>query len=208
MEEYCGFFVPISSELASANQYHMRISDVLKIIRDQLKNYDELDDVIIENLAGDNGPANLNGVVITLLKVEEEFALKNGKHHRLTQSFKVSFQNRKVFTNLYIIISCHDGYETSLTKLSKVIEFFQGKNIFTHLDGHADEIDVDENYKLIVELQDFSFEKINYIWSLFGGQHKPCVFYKVRLLPHEAKDKTHLEGEPVLKVKLEGSSSL
>lgn len=186
----------------------MRISDALRIIEEQLETYEDLDDVVIDNLMGQNGPINHSGVVITLIKVEEEFALKNGPHFKVTESYRVNFKNRKVHTNLYILISCHEIYPTALTNLSKVIEFFQGKHIFTHLDGLPDAVDLEENFKIIVELQDFSFEQINYIWSLYGGQHKPSVFYKIRLIPHEARDKKNNVGDPILKVKLEGSSTI
>lgn len=188
----------------------MRVSDALRIIQDQLGNYESLEnvDVEIENLVDHNGPVNHSGVIISLLKVEEEFSLKNGKHFKLTESYQVTFKNRKVYTNFYILISCHEVYLTALANLSMVIEFFQGKNIFTHLDGLPDGVDLDENFKLIVELEDFTFEQMNYIWGLFGGLHRPSVIYKVRLIPHEARNKKNNVGEPILKVKLEGSSTL
>ena len=146
-------------------------------------------------------------MVITLVKVDEEGALKNGKHHRLTQSYRVVFKNRLIYTNLYLLISSHGDYGAALTNLSKVLEFFQGKNVFTHLDGTPSGAKIGENYKLIAELQDFNFEQINYIWSIYGGAHKPSVFYKIRLVPHEAKDKQNDEGDPILEVNVDGNTT-
>jgi len=185
----------------------MRIADTLKVLQEELMNYDELEDVEVDNLVNETGQISHTGVVITLVKVDEESTLKNGKHHRLTQSYRVVFKNRKIYTNLYVLISSHGNYISALTNLSKVLEFFQGKNVFTHLDGTPSGSKLGENYKLIVELQDFTFEQINYIWSIYGGAHKPSVFYKVRLVPHEARDKQIDEGDPILEVNVDGSTT-
>lgn len=188
----------------------MRISDSLKILKSHLENYDELNGKVkIENLINpNNSPAVLDGVILTFLGINEEFTLKNGKQHKITQSYKVSFENRPVYTNYILIVSCHDDtYDTALVNLSRVIEFFQAKNVFSHLDGLPDAMTLDEKFKLIVDLQNPSYEQVNYIWSLYGGMHKPSVYYRVRMIPHKAKDKKRGVGEPILQVNLDGNTT-
>ena len=183
----------------------MRINNVLKILKKQLAGYDDIAGVEIVNV-GESRTTPAEHVVLTLIKIEEETALRNGPHAKVNQDFKTVYKNRPVYTNLFILCTCnHAVYNTALQKLSQIVEFFQGQNIFTHLDGEYDS--TNEKFKLIVELQKLSFEQINYIWGFLGGKQLPSVLYKVRMIPLEAKDKINDKGEPILQINIDGNTS-
>lgn len=184
----------------------MRLNNVLNILRNHLVGYDGLSEVEIENV-GENRTTPPQSILISLIKIEEETTLRNGRHAKINQSFKMVFKNRPVQTNLYVLFSCnHTVYNNALQKLSQVVEFFQGNNIFTHLDGEDD--GTGEKFKLVTELQQLSFEQINFIWSFLGGKQLPSVMYKVKMIPLEAKDKINEEGEPILEINIDGDTSL
>lgn len=189
----------------------MNIIRAIEIIADHLSNYDPgLDGKVhIMNIAEEPKAAQQDGSIsISLIKVEEEPTLKNGKLHRLDNFNKVEFKNRPVFTNLYLLFCCYDGiYSTALANLTKVIEFFQSKNIFTPLDGLEGETP-GESYRLIMDLQNLTFEQVNHIWGFLGGKQKPSVLYKCRIVPIEAKDKISNKGEPILEINLESETKL
>ncbi|HHB52242.1 MAG TPA: DUF4255 domain-containing protein, partial [Saprospiraceae bacterium] len=165
--------------------------------------------VVVENIGS---TTEKNKVIITLIKIAEENTLRNGKYSRIDQSFKTAYKNRPVFTNLYVLFSCNHGdYNAALTKLSQVVEFFQGQSVFTHLDGLNGVVgvvgDVNEKFKLIVELQEMSFEQINYIWSFLGGKQLPSVLYKVRMIPIEAL-KINGQGTPIMEINIDDNAGI
>jgi hypothetical protein len=77
------------------------------------------------------------------------------------------------------------AYDESLKKLSKIIEFFQGKSIFnqdnTPFEREGDLSDVG-NFYFKVDLFTPTFEQLNYIWGSLGGKQYPAVIYKVSVL--------------------------
>lgn len=190
----------------------MRINTVLQILKAHLLRYDDLaGKVKIANVA-ETAALSADMILISLVKISEENTLRNGKYSKLNQNFKTVYKNRPIHANLFVLFSCnHTDYNLSLTMLSQVVEFFQGQNVFTHLDGQNGVINnignPDEKFKLILELQDLSFEQINYIWSSLGGKQLPSVMYKVRVIPLEAKGKQNGEGEPILEVNINGTAN-
>jgi hypothetical protein len=189
----------------------MDIKNTIHILSKHLEKYHpDLDGkVLMANVAEDPPNGADESVLITLIKVEEETALKNGPYHRLDHSFKTMYKNRPVYVNLYLLFTCiHSTYSTALTRLSQVIEFFQGQSFFTEKDGEAGTLDAGEKFRLIVEQQNLSFEQLNHLWGFLGGKQKPSVLYKVRLIPLEAKDKLSGTGEPILEVNIDGNTTL
>jgi len=193
----------------------MRINNVLKILKDHLDGYDDLKGTVkIENIGEKNTVGNPGEIFLTLVKIAEESTLKNGRYSKVNQNFKTVYKNRPIQTNIFVLFSCnHSAYNSALKKLSQVVEFFQGQNVFTHLDGQSgidtslDEEENNEKFKLVAELQDLSFEQTNYIWSFLGGKQFPSVLYKVRMIPLEAKEKQNGEGEPILEININSNAS-
>lgn len=197
----------------------MNIFEAITIISKHLEQYEALTDLVeIKNIADE--PNNEDKIIITLIKAEEETTLKNGRYTKITSSQKVEYKNRPIYTNLYLLFSAVGAYDCALVNISKVIEAFQRKNVFTHLDGlkELEIVDgdpgsehnfmINHRFKLILELQNQSMEQINHMWGFLGGKQRPSAFYKVRMIPLEAKEKITGKGEPILTINIKGNTSL
>lgn len=144
----------------------------------------------ISQLDSGSGAANAelqSKVILTVVNIDEEKTLKNNPHY-IKQGETVVKRNPTIFLNLYILASCaDDDYETALTKISRVIGFFQQKYVFT-----ADNAQVpfpEENVeKIVMDLFSLNFEQINHLWGILGGKYIPSVLYKLRLIPMQASE--------------------
>jgi Pvc16 N-terminal domain len=174
------------------------IDSALTLLRDELEHYiqTEVDasiDVTLENIAlfEPSQPGNLNGVVMSLVNIEEESALKNSPATRKNGIGGIDYINPPVFLNLYVLICSNPGedrYRDALHILSGVIRFFQIRNAFTIGTAAAstqtitgDEPEDLLQMKLNVELYTLTFEQINHLWGALGGRQLPFVMYKVRI---------------------------
>ncbi|MCY7327045.1 MAG: DUF4255 domain-containing protein, partial [Saprospiraceae bacterium] len=71
-----------------------------------------------------------------------------------------------------------------LKRISKVVLFFQRKNVFTPENVGANlvfptEVGVE---KIILDLFTLNFEQINHLWGVLGGKYMPSVLYKLRIV--------------------------
>jgi hypothetical protein len=145
-------------------------------------------------------------VVITLLKLEEEVTLKNIPNYKIKDN-KTEYKNPPVHLNIYLLISANcDTYDKSLRSISRVIQFFQGKKVFTSGNTIYNRtnvaLDVLDYFKFIVELYTPGFEEMNHVWGTLGGRQLPSVIYRVQLVQIEQDKKlaesgliTHVGGE-------------
>lgn len=174
------------------------IDSALKLIRDELEQYIHLEvdssiDVNLENIAlfEPSQPGNLNGVIISLVNIEEESTLKNKPATRRNAVGGIDYINPPVFLNLYVLICSNPGedkYLDALNILSGVIRFFQIRNTFSISTSTSsvqpitgDEPEDLMSMRLNVELYTLTFEQINHLWGALGGRQLPFVMYKVRL---------------------------
>ena len=73
----------------------------------------------------------------------------------------------------------------ALHRLSQVIEFFQGKFVFTLANSPSPRAVSDESLadlKLILDIHTLNFEQINDLWGSLGGKQVPFVIYRARLV--------------------------
>jgi hypothetical protein len=141
--------------------------------------------------------------VLSLLHTEEETTMKNMLNHEI-EGTKVVYKNNKVHLNLYIMFSANrNDYKESLKSVSKVVEFFQSKRIFTqsntNFDRDLDGMDQIGNFKFTVDLFTPSFEEMNFIWGTLGGKQYPSIIYKISLLEVE-RDVTQSEGSLITEI--------
>lgn len=140
-----------------------------------------------------------NGILVSLVNVEEESALKNTNgFNRLNKDLR--YVNPPISLNLYILFSSHwpvGNYDQAMRGLSWVIEFFQGSNIFNIKnspygaqalapseeigDGEIESENLLE-FRLILDMYTLTFEQINHLWGSLGGKQIPFVMYKGRLV--------------------------
>ena len=169
------------------------IFQVLQIIKEELNGYFTDENPVelanIATIASGEDNNEESDIILTLINIDEESTLKNVPNYKV-EGTTVSYKNPKVNINLYILFSANNNlYTESLKSVSRIIEFFQGKNVFTHLNTNfnRDEAEMQGlgDFKFITELYTPSFEQLSYIWGVLGGKQYPSVLYKVRLLEIE-----------------------
>lgn len=176
------------------------IYEAIQIISEQLDNYltsQGLSNLVtLENIAliettGENAENLKNKVVLTLVNFSEENSLKNLPHYKVIDKNHTEYRNPPVNLNLFLLISANcNTYTNSLRCISKTIEFFQGKKLFTNENTTyetKEDFDVLEHFKLITMLYTPTFEEMNYIWGTLGGRQLPSVIYKIQLIEIDQK---------------------
>ncbi|CAL2062748.1 DUF4255 domain-containing protein [Tenacibaculum sp. 190524A05c] len=179
------------------------IYEILQIISEELNDYLDENAVALANIADEdsegNSPGNFPDIALSLINLQEEFALKNVRNDYVSGN-TVSYKNPKVYLNLFILFSLNkSSYTESLKSLTKIIEFFQGKKVFTQANSNYENVDGIENiksFKFITELYTPTFEELNFIWGTLGGKQKPSVLYKITLLEIE-RDAITKEGSVI-----------
>jgi hypothetical protein len=137
-------------------------------------------------------------VNFSVVNIKEEKSLKNLPHFvRNEATLTASYENPPVFLNFQILITAtHTKYDNALLVLSRVIRFFQFKNVFTQdnvlpksLTDNSpnDPLDQLATFKLIFDLYSPSMEEINHLWGTLGGKQYPFVLYTMRLLDLQFK---------------------
>lgn len=190
------------------------ISEALILLRNELKNYLltnkeqfdaglRSDEIILGNIAGlenQNDQALSDKIIITLVNIEEESSLKNGKRFmRNPVPEGIEYVSPPVHLNLYVLFTVtlantnkpDTDYEKALARLAAIIEFFQAKSIITvqNSPGSAPKNLTEEeaaSLRLLPELYTLTFEQINHLWGSLGGKQVPFVLYKIRLVKVQA----------------------
>ncbi|MEM6966418.1 MAG: DUF4255 domain-containing protein [Bacteroidota bacterium] len=193
------------------------IDDALNMIQSELAQFVELNggnasSVKLDNIAEmeNNADALTDSIIISLVNIEEESALKNistVRRNQLTGSME--HLHPPVFLNLYILFSsvmAASGaarYKNALNKLGLVIQFFQNRKIFTlnnspsfSTDNSTELLKNLEKMKVHMDLYTLTFEQINHLWGSLGGKQVPFAMYKARLV--EIKDEQVFKGTGVI----------
>ncbi|MEX2382286.1 MAG: DUF4255 domain-containing protein [Opitutales bacterium] len=182
------------------------IHDALRLILNQLNrklpSSGDGYSVVLGNIASADAGGESNGgaaatdlsrVVLSLVNVSEDHALKNGPRHR-HEGGRVVYENRPVNLHLFLLFSANNTvYATAIKQLARVIEFFQGQNIFTvrnspdltEISASPEEL---AGIRIIMELQSLTFEQVNHLWGSLGGKQVPFVLYRARLVSLTASE--------------------
>lgn len=184
------------------------INEAAVFIRDEVRNYlrqvdavGMAEEVLLGNVAlQEPGNPLSNKVVMTLVNLEEESALKNSKgwsRDPLTGGIRVA--SPPVHLNLYFLFTAtlsepgsepsDQAYQNALSRIAAIVEFFQSKKVFTLQNSPAfdpngrnlNERMLNE-IRLVPELYTLTFEQINHLWGSLGGKQSPFVMYKIRLV--------------------------
>lgn len=174
------------------------IYEVLQILVTELNIYFQQqipnvpdDIVVLDNIAladSESETANnmKNKVVVSLLTIDEESTLRNFPNQNRVNN-QTEYYNPEVNLNLYVLFSANaNEYKESLLYLSKTIEFFQSKNVFTQNNSsYPDNLFIynpTDYFKFSMELYTPNFEDLNYIWGTLGGRQFPSALYKLALV--------------------------
>ncbi len=188
------------------------IYESMQILKEELENYFSKTGlgkiIILENIglweSGSESSSRVQGkVVVSLLRIEEEATLKNTSHYTITEN-RTDYKNPPVHLNLYLLISANcETYDKSLYSISKILEYFQGKKVFTSantiFNRENPEMRVADDFRFIVELFTPSFEEMNNIWGTFGGRQMPSVIFKVQLIKIE-RDKKLASADAIIHI--------
>lgn len=185
------------------------LRNAVKLINSELRTYiastdgaanDGPDYVVMGNIAlsenADQNNSIKDRIVASVINIAEESSLKNAPHFERSGN-QARYRNAPVFINMYLLFSAnYADYGTALKRLSNVVTFFQGKNVFTLKDspGEASQTEDSSELRLIMELFALTFEQVNYVWASLGGKQMPFVLYKVRMLQVQA-DRAYAEGK-------------
>jgi len=173
------------------------IFEIFHLLSEQLNRFfveRGLDDseVILDNIALVDGPTDVSEgmrdkVVMTLVNFQEEATLKNFPNHLQTPQ-QVIYRNSIVNIHLFVLFTANrNNYHKSLKDLSVILEFFQGKRLFTQantvFDREVASMGELGDFRFTVELFSPTFEELNFLWGTLGGRQLPAALYKLCIIP-------------------------
>lgn len=137
------------------------------------------DKIVLSGLVNPDGSMAVQGenkVLLTLVNLEKETAVK--KPVVVNKAVDINI-------NLYVLFSAYFGstnYPEALRFLSFVVGFLQQKNVFTRTNTPRLDKGI---YKLVVEMETLTSERLNNLWGTLGAKYIPSVLYKVRMLTYD-----------------------
>jgi hypothetical protein len=126
-----------------------------------------------------------NHVVLTLVNIQEERALKNGTVTRTLAGGEVGYMNRPFHLNLFLLFTAnYRNYGTALRRLAQVLTFFQGKQQFTFANSPGSNPPQNGivDFSLTMDLLSLSFEEVNHLWGFLGAKQGPSGIFRGRLV--------------------------
>jgi hypothetical protein len=125
-----------------------------------------------------------NHLVLSLVKLEEERTLRNGKAFTPTGTGEIVYRNRPLNLNLFLLFTAnYRNYTTGLRRIAQVLTFFQGKQKFTvaNSPGAMPQAPLAE-FQLVMDLMTLTFEEVNHLWGFLGAKQIPFALYRGRLV--------------------------
>lgn len=126
-----------------------------------------------------------NHVILSLVNLEEERTLKNGRAFTNVGANDVVCRNPPVHLNLFLLFAAnYRNYGTALKRLAQVLTFFQGKQKFTigNSPGAFAPQSAIADFSLVMDLFSLSFEQVNHLWGFLGARQMPFALYRGRLI--------------------------
>ncbi len=166
--------------------------EALNEIRRKLDNHvfsitGETNKVVLDDIArlgksqeggGDvDGEERNTSIIITLANIEEENTLKN--NYPIREQGGVLIGSKPVlFLNLYLLIAANfNHYDEALKHIRYVLGFFQANQSLTFSLPN-----IAEPCTLTFNLHNISLENLNNLWVVMGGQYRPSLLYKTKLI--------------------------
>ena len=169
------------------------IHPALDYICKELSSYlNETGKVELKNLVKQDGSVDpeLNKILCLLINVEEE-KIANRKAFKYVKGPSSEDESRLIYgkrnpdlnLNLYILFVNHfEHYTESLKYLTRIVSFFQEKNVFvTDLDTNNGSTGSTLT-RLVFELYTPNFEQINQLWGAIGAKYAPSLMYKLKMI--------------------------
>lgn len=179
------------------NQYFIQLenADATYVMLGNIATYEQKSD------GPGNGPSDDydNKVIGTLVSLQEEKTLKNRPFRKVNPQDRVEYKNPPVPVNIYVLFTAtNKNYENALIYISRVVNFFQGKNLFTNqntpVPNVTPAIENMNQFRLMLDMFSPSFEESNYLWGTLGGKQFPSVLFRIRKLDIDANLKISESG--------------
>lgn len=129
---------------------------------------------------GSNHGSNAN-IIISLINIEEDKVARDPTSF-LRRDNGILYKNPAVHLNLTLLFTSvrHEGgYGLALQFVQEVIQFFQAKYFFDHLNTPNLNPGIE---KLVLEMMSFNLEQLHQLWSMLGGKYHPSIAYKMRMI--------------------------
>ena len=200
------------------------IKTALEFLTEEINTYLKLkndlpgDRIFLTNVADEQGgwAIKKDTLGLSLINIEEERVFKEQRSAYINELGKTEHMNPELKLNLYVLVSANftdddntntSQYKEGLKQVSRVMSFFQGKNVFTP-ENSPQLHTADPNIKkLVVELYSYSFEQQYNFWSVIGAKYLPSVLYRVRMITLQEKN-TIGQYPQISSINIQGSSSL
>ncbi|WP_221392531.1 DUF4255 domain-containing protein [Dyadobacter sp. NIV53] len=133
-----------------------------------------------------------NGVILSLVNVEEDKMLKNPENF-VRRNNQIFYKNPVQHFNLTLLFAAYnqentpDNYKSALFNLEAVIRFFQQKSVFSAENTTGLDAGID---KVILDLVSLNIEQTHQLWSSLGGHYLPSVVFRMRLISIEEVQET------------------
>jgi Pvc16 N-terminal domain len=134
-----------------------------------------------EIIAGGNSNNIDEDIIISLVNVEENRISRDPRNY-LKSGTDLLLKNPAVHLNLTMLFTAmrsESAYGSALQNLQRVIQFFQGKNVFDHTNTPTLDTGIE---KLILEMVSLNQEQLHQLWSMLGGRYQPSVVYCMRMV--------------------------
>lgn len=175
----------INGILTQLNQYLESVEDALP---ETAGNHVVLGNMAKSKIAGGDDNNLDDKIVVSLVNVAEESALKNNPAVVQSGMGHIEFQP-PIHANLYLLFASNfSDYTSAVNYLLRVMEFFQSKKIFKFKNAPTasadpEVIEREGETEISVELHTLSFEQLNDLWGSLGGKQVPFLLYRARLIP-------------------------
>ncbi|MFT5819796.1 MAG: hypothetical protein ACI8ZM_001021 [Crocinitomix sp.] len=134
-----------------------------------------------------------SAIDVTLINVEEDKVFKNHLNPIATLSNSNTADKNPMGgisamrINLYVLFAFNsDGdssvYENTLTRLTHVLQYFQGKQFQKIVIATGPSTPLDHEFNLEISYHNISLEDSNNMWSNLGGAQKPYAMYQIKML--------------------------
>lgn len=135
---------------------------------------------------------------VSMVNIREEKALKNVPHYvRDDSAMTVRYQNPPLYLNFQILlVATHSNYANALLLLSRALQFFQYRNLFTQdsvapasltTNAPSNPLDQLASFRIGFDLCSPTMEEVNNLWTTLGGKQYPFALYALRVVEMQFK---------------------
>ena len=139
--------------------------------------------VIAASLFDIDGVANANvkdKIVLSLVNLEQDKTYQSVEKFQKDANGLSKVVKPEIKINLHFLVSANFTiYEESLKAISRVIAFFQHRQVF-NIPKFSEPSP--NHSRVVFEIVSMSFEQQNHLWGSLGGKYIPSVVYKAGLV--------------------------